>query len=255
MNKKDIIKLYESFSQKVEMISFGTFRQRYFPLDRSSIERLRLTGKYLKRKDARILDAGCGPGWTSIYLIEEGFTNVHSMDIDNAALKEIKSFNRLYKKIKIITSNVENPKVKRKYDQIILFEVLEHLPNLEAAIKNLRKILRKEGELIITIPNGFGSYALYHDYFIDRFIRKFFIKKDFSIRSHHVNLHNHKWWCNFFLRNDFEIKVSENVEFMAPVLKNIGFSSQHKLIEKDIKISKKISPSICSDWFFILKKK
>lgn len=43
--------------------------------------------------------------------------------------------------------------IKGKYDVIVAADVLEHLKNPELALKYLKKLLKKEGVLIISMPN------------------------------------------------------------------------------------------------------
>lgn len=82
----------------------------------------------------------------------------------------------------------------RSFDVITLWHVLEHVPNLEEQIKELRRLLRKDGLLVIAVPN-YNSYdakvyqedwAAYdvprHLYHFSRFsVQKFFSEFSFSL--------------------------------------------------------------------------
>lgn len=50
--------------------------------------------------------------------------------------------------------------ISDKYEYIICSEVLEHLEDeeLEKFVPKLAELLKKDGTLIITVPNGYGSY-------------------------------------------------------------------------------------------------
>ena len=67
------------------------------------------------------------------------------------------------KSIKLFTS--VDALDKESFDIITLWHVLEHIPDLEIQIKNLKKLLKPDGHLIIAVPN-FRSYdATYYKEF------------------------------------------------------------------------------------------
>jgi 2-polyprenyl-3-methyl-5-hydroxy-6-metoxy-1,4-benzoquinol methylase len=47
---------------------------------------VKITLKYLRDKNAKILEAGCGSGRVVKYLHDRGFTNVHGIEIDKEAV-------------------------------------------------------------------------------------------------------------------------------------------------------------------------
>jgi SAM-dependent methyltransferase len=51
------------------------------------------------------------------------------------------------------------------FDVIVLSEVLEHVHSPHLAIKNIHKVLRKDGRLILTVPFIFPIHERPHDYF------------------------------------------------------------------------------------------
>ena len=101
----------------------------------------------------KILDIGCGGG-----LISEGVSklgaNVYGIDFVreniNVAKKHAKKNNLI---INYEVKDFEKEKISSKYDIIIIFEVLEHLYDLESFIKKIRNNLKKNGVLIISTIN------------------------------------------------------------------------------------------------------
>jgi len=104
-------------------------------------------------KGLEVLDLGCGGG-----LISEPFArlgcNVTGLDFVYENIKVAKihakenNLNINYK-----TVDLENIKLKKKYEVIIIYEVLEHLNNWRKLIKSLKKNLSPDGLIFISTIN------------------------------------------------------------------------------------------------------
>lgn len=53
----------------------------------------------------------------------------------------------------------------QKFDVVILGEVIEHLDNPGAALRNLSRLLTEQGRLIITVPNAFAMSGIVKMFF------------------------------------------------------------------------------------------
>ena len=85
----------------------------------------------------------------------------HSNKVNNKSLNIFKS--DLTKKLKIKSN---------KYDNILLFNVLEHLPEYRIALSQINRILKKKGKIIGSTPFIYQVHGAPKDYF--RFTREFF---------------------------------------------------------------------------------
>lgn len=105
--------------------------------------------KYLK-KDARILDAGCGTGGTIQFLKKAGFANVYGVDVNKNAIRYCKK--RAIKNIKI--GNINNLAFKKNnFDAIICLDALYHKNiNKSVALNQFNKVLKKGGILYLQEP-------------------------------------------------------------------------------------------------------
>ena len=91
-------------------------------------------------KNLDILDLGCGGGLVSESLARLG-GNVTAVDFvsDNIKIARQHSLrNKL--KINYLCSDIENLSLNKKFDIIIMFEILEHLENWKSFLKKLKKI-------------------------------------------------------------------------------------------------------------------
>lgn len=115
-------------------------------------ERFFQADKYLNKiKASQILDIGCHGGIFT-YQIFQKFkkSEIYGIDISKNAILYAK---RKYKNIKFIIARAEKlPFENNKFDLITCFEVLEHVENPEEVIKEIKRVSRKEANLLIIVP-------------------------------------------------------------------------------------------------------
>jgi 2-polyprenyl-3-methyl-5-hydroxy-6-metoxy-1,4-benzoquinol methylase len=146
--------------ESVDEAAFPAYAHGNFFIDRLFWGRLRVVEEYLlpKRKDGEtleVLDFGCGSGVMSYALAEAGY-NVTMTDIDPRPLEYMKE-NIDFPKNTIWANAYELH--DRKFDFIIALDVLEHVDDVESEILSLGKMLKKDGELIVSGPT---ENKLYH---------------------------------------------------------------------------------------------
>lgn len=103
----------------------------------------------------------------------------------NKKIKNLHFSDKHLKKSNVINADL-NKKIfikKNLYDNILLFNVMEHLINIENAKKQLKGILKKNGNLIGSTPFLYRFHAAPSDYlrFTKPFLLEFF-KRDFKIK-------------------------------------------------------------------------
>lgn len=100
-----------------------------------------------------VLEIGLGNGFFTKMLAEK-FDNVIAVDgsqitIDNVG-KELLEFNN----IEYICSYIENLKLDKKMNNIVMSHILEHLEEPVDALKNVKKLMNKDTVLYISVPNA-----------------------------------------------------------------------------------------------------
>ncbi len=110
---------------------------------------LRLNNPY-----AKVLDVGCGNGNNSRQIASLGF-DVLGIDISDKTINNAKKLNP-YKNLRFENIAAEDLDINDKFDAIICCEVIEHLHVPAPVIKSLKNLLKPEGVLIVTVPNGYG---------------------------------------------------------------------------------------------------
>jgi len=100
-----------------------------------------------------ILDVGCGNGILMKNLELTKKNEVHGIDISKPLLKEAKKYN-----IKTLFYDVDKrgnlPYPKEYFDVIFLVEIVEHIFYPKGLFKKCYKILKPNGKIYMTIPNG-----------------------------------------------------------------------------------------------------
>jgi len=118
-------------------------------------ERMRWVTKRLKDQQAKtILDVGCCDGPYSLNLAKKGYKvtgiNLYKPSIE-LANERAKKFEL---DAKFIQADAIEFEPKEKFDAILLFEIIEHIPNPKSFIDKYMKMLSKNGVLYISTPNG-----------------------------------------------------------------------------------------------------
>ncbi len=121
-------------------------------------EKLKLLDKYLEAKpDSINLDLGCAQGILSYFLRKKGGTWI-SVDLDWENLKTSKSF----LKTRLLQVGVRHlPFKDQSLDRVVSLDYLEHLDDDLFCLKEIRRILRAGGELILATPRTGRIFVLH----------------------------------------------------------------------------------------------
>jgi len=108
--------------------------------------------EYLKnnidKHKAKLLEVGSGLGYLTYSLHNAGY-NIQGVELSSDAVEgAINQFGNLYQCKNALKLGGEN-----NFDVILLTEVIEHLSNPEAFIKQLSNILSPNGVILVTTPN------------------------------------------------------------------------------------------------------
>lgn len=100
-----------------------------------------------------VLDVGCGGGLITESLTRLG-ANVTGIDFveNNIKVAKLHASNKKLK-INYIQGDIEKQALNKKYDLIIIFEVLEHLNNWKKFLSRIRNYIKKDGIVIISTIN------------------------------------------------------------------------------------------------------
>lgn len=105
-------------------------------------------------EDKRVLEIACGSG-IGLGLLAEKSKEVVACDIDDRLLDYIRENYKKNKKISIIKldANKRLPFQDGNFDSVVLYESIYYLENPENFVKEVYRILKQKGTLLISLPN------------------------------------------------------------------------------------------------------
>ncbi len=209
-------------------------------LDESEEAMLKLYMERAEVKDGMaILDLGCGWGSLSLYVAER-FPKCKVTGISNS--KSQKEFiekvarQRGLRNLEILTQDMNDFKISKKFDRILSIEMLEHMKNYELLLAKIAQVLKPSGKLFIHIFTH-REYAYPYEVVDDTdWMAKYFFtggqmpsddlllyfQKDFEIERHWiVNGRNYQKTSESWLANMYE-----NKEKIIPILERVYGKSQ-----------------------------
>jgi SAM-dependent methyltransferase len=100
----------------------------------------------VKHAGQSILDLGCGYGAYSLALMKEGRSCV-GCDVNLQYLKTAVSSG-----LPVVAAEGALPFPDKSFDTVLLFEVIEHVPPIEAILKEAFRVARRN--VLVTVPNA-----------------------------------------------------------------------------------------------------
>lgn len=151
-----------------------------------------------------LLDIGAGGGAIGKELKDRKFENLYAVEVDPLSREHIRQ------NYKMVAEDISTYSDK-KFDLVLLLDVLEHIVNPQIILREVFKILNSGGHVLISLPNVahwsvrfpllFGSFNYKERGILDRT---------------HVNFYTRQSALKF-LQSFSEIKVIQNVSTIEPV--------------------------------------
>lgn len=130
-------------------------------------ERVKMVLSSLNFKNKKVLDLGCGTGSILIPLAKQG-VNVTGVDISKYCIKKLREYCKEEGiSATLMVSNEKSVPIKNeKFDIVLLIDVLEHADNPQGVISEMKRVLKKNGKVFVTVP------WKYHPLVQFKFLRK-----------------------------------------------------------------------------------
>jgi len=144
----ELSKYYDSPDYLSHTANSFSFTAEIYKLFRNANirKKFKLVQSYAKGKN--ILDIGCGTGELLHYFNEQGWDTLGVEP--NSSARDFA--NKTYQ-LQVLEESEINTITESSFDVISMWHVLEHVPDLNSRMKQLKQILKKDGLLIIALPN------------------------------------------------------------------------------------------------------
>jgi ubiquinone/menaquinone biosynthesis C-methylase UbiE/uncharacterized protein YbaR (Trm112 family) len=110
-----------------------------------------LTKPYLL-EGVKVLEVGCGRGYSTALISQ--ITSIAVFDISKSSLDYAKELGNFGNNVFYFQGNVYSiPFEAETFDIVIATEVLEHLPALDKAMREINRVLKSGGLVIASVPN------------------------------------------------------------------------------------------------------
>jgi len=161
----------------------------------------------------KILDAGCGRGEFAIgTLSKKGY--VFGVDFSEKFISNAKreAEKRGIKNCHFIVSALEKlPFKDDEFNEIHCYNVLEHVDDEKKSICELKRVLKKNGRIYISVPHKKSES------FLKRLDKKYFSE------NMHKRIFDHKYLVQYLIKNDFTVLKHKNRGFFRAVGRTLRF--------------------------------
>ena len=99
------------------------------------------------------MNIGCGDGVQAL-VYDGDFKRMVGLDINPDSINTARTLAEYYNisQAEFIQGNVEQIKITEKFDKAIAIDIIEHVINPDKMIMEIHRLLRDQGELLITFP-------------------------------------------------------------------------------------------------------
>src|SRR3989344_353355 len=196
----------EDFPKEIFSLLFSIESKHFWFDGRNNVISAFIKNIISNRKDLSFIDIGCGTGYVLPCLEKLGFS-VTGLDMYEEGLR----LARERSKSPLIRADFNSVNLKKQYDAVGVFDVLEHIDDEIAFLKNCKKILKKNGWIFLTVP-AFMSLWSKHD-----------------VVAGHKRRYAKKSLVKLFSQNGFNIQKIEYFGFFHffPLLLFKKYQNQH----------------------------
>lgn len=167
-----------------------------------------------------VINLGCGEGPQAIVYARQ-YKKMVGIDINKERLKRSKEAMKIYKvkNYATICANVEKiPLPDNSFNKAIAIDIIEHVQNPKKLCLEVKRLLKENGELLVTFPAAYDHYRN-----LASWIGRVFLKKGKKIKSRKWNpdAHNQRFklkkWINLVEACGFELQKSRSTTLFPPL--------------------------------------
>jgi SAM-dependent methyltransferase len=139
-----------------------------------------------------VIDIGCGVGYGAQRLGELGAASVHAFDLSEDAIRHA-HIHYAHPNVHYEVGNAESFTAEKQFDVAVCFELIEHVRNPRAVMKNIRTALVDDGILVMSTPRALEQKRTHfheHEFSLEEYadlIREFFGEVEMYVENNHFS--------------------------------------------------------------------
>ncbi|HST56494.1 MAG TPA: class I SAM-dependent methyltransferase [Solirubrobacteraceae bacterium] len=200
-----------------------------------------------------VLDVGAGTGWLALHLAEWGF-DVTASDYGVPARENFKANAAIAgRALAIEAQNVSALTYPdEQFASLFCISVLAYVEDLQAALRELWRVLQPGGIAVVGCLNAYGSYALINDRDPRSLFRRNRPRND--IREDVMHFHSPAWWQREFAKQ-FDVLQVIPLEIFSPVIAKVaGYDVHPRLTRADVRLAAHLPKALASEVIFVMRK-
>lgn len=155
----------------------------------------------------KILDIGCGPGQLYDYA-KDRYSEVYGIDLAPTAVRAARRRGMKARKFDLNAAK-KMPFNSNSFDSVVCLDVIDYMKDPDFIIKEISRVLRKNGTLILSFPNVRAISRLYSLAVRGRFPRTSGDTEFFD--GGHIHYFTTKDICHMLEKNGFKVKTAEGM--------------------------------------------
>lgn len=170
-------------------------------------------------KNASVLDVGCGTGLFLKPLIAAGCTQLYGVDGPQDFTD--RALSRGYKEVSVVADlNISPlPGPNENFDLVVCKDVFEHLLNPIHALSEISRVLKKDGLLLLHVPNHFPLIGRLKFLFTNNIDTFSFFKDESRWSFPHIRFYEHRDSLQVLAAHNFSLVLDLSHHFQAiPIL-------------------------------------
>lgn len=175
-------------------------------------------------KNAIVLDVGCGTGLFLKPLIIAGCTHLYG--VDGAQEFIDRAIRRGYKEVSVVVdlNTSPLPGANERFDLVVCKDVFEHLINPEHTLSEIARVLKKDGLLLLHVPNHFPLIGRLRFLFTNNIDTFSFFREESRWTFPHIRFYEHHDSLKVLTSHNFSLVLDLSHHFQAvPILSRFNF--------------------------------
>lgn len=213
--------------------------------------------------ELRVLDVGCGNGsQLALPLVCDGF-QLTGIDPHEESIAKARQLVNNAANAHFIAGEIEALVDDKKFDVVILSEVLEHMDEPNKLLCASVAFMKPDGIMLVTVPNGYGEFEL--DWWIFRGLRLPQLRDALISRpketgastenfeSGHVQFFTRGRLNKLFDTCNLTVVREASGSFLGGPFVAYSLARSSRFLEWNARITERLPLSWASSWYFVLR--